>query len=245
MIPHDLMQAILQDPADDLPRLIAADWLDENGDPDRAEFIRLGIEQNKFASHLQEFLNLTAKLKVVVGDHPAGKYADNVYKWFKDIIDMKVDVRIRRGFPDEIHCTLAEFMGGECRNCDEGRDRWREYDGTEEGMVREGDCLKCKGTGRIEGIAKRLGSLWPVTKVVLTDRRPLEFNGEWLFDTGNEFSVHGGRYSESVLPTNNFEGFHQITRSGVSDPDSSKLSMECVRYMRKLANLPELTHAVH
>jgi uncharacterized protein (TIGR02996 family) len=38
---ESLMKAILANPDDDAPRLIFADWLDENGDPERAEFIRL------------------------------------------------------------------------------------------------------------------------------------------------------------------------------------------------------------
>jgi uncharacterized protein (TIGR02996 family) len=36
-----LLEAIRAAPADDAPRLVYADWLDEHGDPDRAEFIRL------------------------------------------------------------------------------------------------------------------------------------------------------------------------------------------------------------
>src|SRR5689334_17143665 len=39
------LQAIYQDPADDAVRLIYADWLEENGRPERAEFIRLQCEQ--------------------------------------------------------------------------------------------------------------------------------------------------------------------------------------------------------
>src|SRR4051794_488825 len=39
-----LLAAIRQAPRDDAPRLVYADWLDENGDSDRAEFIRLQIE---------------------------------------------------------------------------------------------------------------------------------------------------------------------------------------------------------
>src|SRR5262245_17786546 len=38
------LQAIIDDPDDDTPRLIFADWLDEHGDPERAEFIRLQCE---------------------------------------------------------------------------------------------------------------------------------------------------------------------------------------------------------
>lgn len=35
------LEAIVEQPADDLPRLVYADWLDEYGEPERAEFIRL------------------------------------------------------------------------------------------------------------------------------------------------------------------------------------------------------------
>ena len=38
------LRAICADPEDDTVRLVYADWLDENGDPDRAAFIRLQIE---------------------------------------------------------------------------------------------------------------------------------------------------------------------------------------------------------
>jgi uncharacterized protein (TIGR02996 family) len=37
------LRAICEAPDDDAPRLVFADWLDETGDPDRAEFIRLQI----------------------------------------------------------------------------------------------------------------------------------------------------------------------------------------------------------
>lgn len=44
-MPRDdvFLQAILAHPADDAPRLIYADWLEEHGDSDRALFIRLQI----------------------------------------------------------------------------------------------------------------------------------------------------------------------------------------------------------
>jgi uncharacterized protein (TIGR02996 family) len=37
------LRAICADPEDDTVRLVFADWLDENGDPERAEFIRLQV----------------------------------------------------------------------------------------------------------------------------------------------------------------------------------------------------------
>jgi uncharacterized protein (TIGR02996 family) len=39
-----LFQSVLAAPEDDAPRLIFADWLDENGEPERAEFIRVQID---------------------------------------------------------------------------------------------------------------------------------------------------------------------------------------------------------
>jgi uncharacterized protein (TIGR02996 family) len=38
---HDLLAGIIANAEDDAPRLVYADWLEENGDPDRAEFIRV------------------------------------------------------------------------------------------------------------------------------------------------------------------------------------------------------------
>jgi uncharacterized protein (TIGR02996 family) len=39
-----LLAAVLAAPDDDSPRLIYADWLDENGQPEQAEFIRVQCE---------------------------------------------------------------------------------------------------------------------------------------------------------------------------------------------------------
>jgi uncharacterized protein (TIGR02996 family) len=38
-----LLVAICEHPADDEPRMVMADWLDDNGQPERAEFIRLQL----------------------------------------------------------------------------------------------------------------------------------------------------------------------------------------------------------
>jgi uncharacterized protein (TIGR02996 family) len=40
-----LFRALCESPNDDTPRLVYADWLEESGDPDRAEFIRLQCER--------------------------------------------------------------------------------------------------------------------------------------------------------------------------------------------------------
>jgi uncharacterized protein (TIGR02996 family) len=42
-----LYRAVVESPADDAPRLVFADWLEEHGEPERAEFIRVQIELAK------------------------------------------------------------------------------------------------------------------------------------------------------------------------------------------------------
>lgn len=44
MLPPELLAAILDRPADDTPRVVAADWLDEHDQPDRAELVRVQCE---------------------------------------------------------------------------------------------------------------------------------------------------------------------------------------------------------
>jgi uncharacterized protein (TIGR02996 family) len=41
---ESLLRAVVAAPADDVPRLVAADWLDEHDQPERAEFIRVQVE---------------------------------------------------------------------------------------------------------------------------------------------------------------------------------------------------------
>ncbi|MGL4552696.1 MAG: TIGR02996 domain-containing protein, partial [Gemmataceae bacterium] len=42
-----LLDDVASNPADDGPRLIYADWLDDRGDPARAEFLRLGVRLDR------------------------------------------------------------------------------------------------------------------------------------------------------------------------------------------------------
>ncbi len=46
-----LMRSICETPDDDTPRLVFADWLDEHGESDRAEFIRVQIEAARIGAY--------------------------------------------------------------------------------------------------------------------------------------------------------------------------------------------------
>jgi uncharacterized protein (TIGR02996 family) len=64
---RSLLDAVLENPDDDLPRLVYADWLDENGDPKRAEFIRaqiaLSLLENEDGYHTDEYRRAIFSIK--------------------------------------------------------------------------------------------------------------------------------------------------------------------------------------
>jgi uncharacterized protein (TIGR02996 family) len=56
-----LLKVICERPREDTPRLMYADWLDEHGDPLRAEFIRFQIEFPKWDSSHPRYAELRAR----------------------------------------------------------------------------------------------------------------------------------------------------------------------------------------
>ena len=42
-----IYRGVLAEPADDTPRLALADWLEDHGSPDRAEYVRVAVELAK------------------------------------------------------------------------------------------------------------------------------------------------------------------------------------------------------
>jgi uncharacterized protein (TIGR02996 family) len=68
-LPAGFLQAIAEQPDDDTPRLVSADWLDEHGDPARAEFIRVQIELAKGVRGSRRRLELEARQRALLAAH--------------------------------------------------------------------------------------------------------------------------------------------------------------------------------
>jgi len=101
-----LLQTILDHPDDDAPRLVYADWLEEQGQQERAEFIRVQIE---LAATLPEYSarwrELTARQSELWQDH-----GDN---WRKEAPAWAVKYgQYRRGFLGEIAVSAKDFIKG-------------------------------------------------------------------------------------------------------------------------------------
>jgi uncharacterized protein (TIGR02996 family) len=63
------LAAIVAAPEDDTPRLVFADWLDEHGEHDRAEFIRLGCQQARLDEDDPRHAALDERLKILLSKH--------------------------------------------------------------------------------------------------------------------------------------------------------------------------------
>ncbi len=102
-----LLKSVLASPDDDLPRLVYADWLDEHGDPDRAEFIRTQIELANLPDYDPRFRALEDREHELLNEHEQGWLgvtAVGLHEW-----------EWRRGFVDEIatNCVrLCEPISG-------------------------------------------------------------------------------------------------------------------------------------
>jgi uncharacterized protein (TIGR02996 family) len=114
-----LLRGILERPADDTARLVYADWLQENGEEVRAEFIRVQCAQDYAPDwHTGDApapMTREQKGHVVAfpGFHLVGYDRDDwaVYTHNSNRPTVKrVDVKFARGFVPEIRLPLAEFM---------------------------------------------------------------------------------------------------------------------------------------
>lgn len=124
-----LLAAVLANPDDDLPRLVYADWLEEHGEPERAEFIRVQVELARRSGEVCvacddgaececDIRQLRRRERELIDAHG--------FDWFQttipgiDLIPClnptmqpgggMIPATIRRGFVDEIRCTLADWL---------------------------------------------------------------------------------------------------------------------------------------
>jgi uncharacterized protein (TIGR02996 family) len=102
MTRDDLLQAIVDDPDDDACRLVFADWLEDHGERERAEFIRVQIELAK--------LPTTEKRRRILQEREAELLAGNEGEWVKPIRHCVDSWTFDRGFVAEVTVTVDMYM---------------------------------------------------------------------------------------------------------------------------------------
>jgi uncharacterized protein (TIGR02996 family) len=101
---HDeaFLQAIIETPDDDTPRLVYADWLEEHGDADRAEFIRAQVQLGCLLEEDPRRPALKLRERALLSEHEAtwaGPFRGRVESW-----------KFRRGFVEQITTGAAKFL---------------------------------------------------------------------------------------------------------------------------------------
>jgi uncharacterized protein (TIGR02996 family) len=166
-----LLAAVKAAPGDDLPRLVLADWLEENGEAERAALIRVMCAKH---SRFVEFGSRDVGGGRWIWDS-VKQSMPTYFKWksvsrrvAKEAVNhlpttewRRIGTRLHRGFLHTVRAPLAVLVGGElCRWC--------------HGRVEATPCVDCNGTGRTAGCLPELVRVEPVERVEATDREPDE-----------------------------------------------------------------------
>jgi uncharacterized protein (TIGR02996 family) len=97
------LQAINDSPDDDTPRLICADWLDDHGDPDRAEFIRTQCQLARLPEDAPETVRLRKRERELLNEHQL--------EWVEPLLIARpLDWLFRRGFPAWVTLSADDFI---------------------------------------------------------------------------------------------------------------------------------------
>ncbi len=248
-----LYQAILAEPRDLLVRRVYADRLDEIGETERAEFIRVQCEIERdyvgvvnaaaSALHRREGELFERHHGDWYGTDPAPTINDD---WFDDPNSQgdhaEVRYLVRAGMVRAVAGPLAWLIGNTCP-CgvsDAVMDRYH--------LPRhDSACITCHGTGRTPGHGAAVVSRHPVTRVVATDREPLHITFRCL-SQGNYRWLRRLEYgSPAFLPD---ELFWRIKGRRVGDfavdyptreAAETALSRALVDLARERAGLPPIT----
>jgi uncharacterized protein (TIGR02996 family) len=141
-----LLRAIVEQPGDDLPRLAYADWLEENGDPEGAEFVRVQVELPRAQGDRRE--RLKRREKELLERHKQA--------WLGEAADvLALDeqyagwIEFRRGMPEVVALQAHLFP-------EHGETLWRRCPTLRRALVYEprgrGAALVCPAMGRFREV---------------------------------------------------------------------------------------------
>jgi uncharacterized protein (TIGR02996 family) len=233
-----LLRAIVEDPTDDLPRLLLADVLEEAGDP-RGEFIRVQIELARLSRWPCGGYYCNESVGHIDCEDPARERRGALrrrerellrthgYRWKLDVNKLLVsrlaDGVFRRGFVASVNLTCGDWCGAECP-C-----YWTEQNS-------DGTCSRCHGTGRTGRHGPALVLAAPIEEVVLSDREP-EFYQDW---GGQRYLWHRSvGNARSGVPPCLYDRMDETIVLGRADALAT-LSHAALAWARQEAGLPPL-----
>jgi uncharacterized protein (TIGR02996 family) len=106
---HDMfLREIIADPENDAPRLIYADWLEENNEHARADFIRTECAIEQFEPFSPQRMELSDHASDLLTNHRAG-WQSAIPTWAQ-LTDQTYGNCFRRGFPHRVSGQPADFL---------------------------------------------------------------------------------------------------------------------------------------
>ena len=198
-----LLAAVLANPADDLPRLVYADYLEENMETERAEFIRVQVELFRIGYQPDGTVRTGCEDDDRRENHLRRRENQLHWlgwrEWGKPVSQLVPDggviadrIRYRRGFVAEVRCTLSQWCGGECGVCAGHGDIIADSRGF------TFQCDSCHGTGRTPGIGPSVVRSHPVERVVLNNQ-PLHVLQEGVAWVNDETGTWTGGVPTAVF----------------------------------------------
>ena len=178
-----LYQAILENPFDDLPRLVYADALGERGEHVKADWIRYSIGHGRINSTATGDAGLIAPKWpsgvgfVAVVSSLAATYGSDSVTLAPAIPGIAWEVH--RGFPSKIACDSTKWLGSRCYDCSgSGLSRVPMFPELE--VIK---CKTCEGEGRLYSTAKLMCQAFPLIGVRFRDKQPLHYvpSKSWLW----------------------------------------------------------------
>lgn len=236
-----LLRPILENPSDIGLRLFYADELQQAGEEDRAEFIRVQCRiaeleavrgmanPNKSNSGRKLLDALRRRERELWNKKEIWDWHGETRELFsRGLADGEWREMHSCGFADTVRCTLEEFVGGE-KECPNFEDSILEPDTN--ALV---CCRQCDNTGMIqfEGIAADLFAQQPVRNVVITDREPNRNDKGWYWYVGHEAS-----YNCSIpknLRDDRAKGYFKTREEALE-----YFQLKCLNYGRSVANIYE------
>src|SRR5262245_47558149 len=107
-----LLQAIREAPEEDAPRLVYADWLEEHGDPDGAEFITLQVQRARQPGEEASWRYLPPREEELL--------RKNQKAWLGPLARWKGEREFRRGLLEHLTLENADvFLRQRARICAE------------------------------------------------------------------------------------------------------------------------------
>src|SRR4051812_36326418 len=98
------LSAIRETPDDDTPRLIYADWLADNGDPQRGDFIRLQCRLARMPDYDPARFDVEEAALDLLAEHRP-RWLAHLPKWARDL-----DVSFERGMAEVVRMGTGAFL---------------------------------------------------------------------------------------------------------------------------------------